>query len=151
VVSTASLALAPELSLELVRLLSASAAAGMGIALFTLSIVIAGVLLSYGDRTSMPAYTIAKRRDTVQSVTRGILGVALIQATLAGIGMLLVLLMAVIQLPTVLLLVPMIVYVFATSSSLVAVPFAIWFLGVALSDNVLKPILLGRGAPVPCW
>lgn len=155
-------------------LLSASAAAGMGIALFTLSIAIAGVLLSYGNRASKPAYTIANRlfqergeelvdlgRDIIRSVTRGILGVALIQAILAGIGMLLVdvpaaglwallvLLLAVVQIPTVLLLMPMVVYVFATSSSLVAVPFAIWTLTVALSDNVLRPILLGRGAPVP--
>jgi predicted PurR-regulated permease PerM len=97
----------------------------------------------------------------VQSVTRGILGVALIQAFLAGIGLLaagvpaaglwalLVLLMAVVQIPVTLLLVPIIVYVFATSSMVVAVPFAIWTLAVSLIDNVLKPMLLGRGVDVP--
>jgi predicted PurR-regulated permease PerM len=142
--------------------------------MFALSIVIAGVLLSYGDRATDTARRIARRLvqergdelveltgNTVQSVTRGILGVALIQAVLAGIGMLvagvpaaglwtlLVLLMATVQIPALLLLGPIIVYVFATSSTAVAVLFAIWSIAVSLSDNVLKPLLLGRGVDVP--
>ena len=155
-------------------ILSSAAAAGFGIVMFALSIVIAGVLLSYGDRATDRARRIARRLvqergdelvkltgDTVESVTRGILGVALIQAVLAGIGLLvagvpaaglwalLVLLMAVVQIPTVLLLGPIIVYVFATSSTMIAVLFAIWSIAVGLSDNVLKPMLLGRGVDVP--
>ena len=31
----------------------------------------------------------------------------------------------------------------------VAIPFAIWNIAVGLVDNVLKPILLGRGVDVP--
>ena len=155
-------------------ILSSAAAAGFGIVMFALSIVIAGVLLSYGDRATDRARRIARRLvqergdelvkltgDTVESVTRGILGVALIQGLLAGIGLLvagvpaaglwalLVLLMAVVQIPTVLLLGPIIVYVFATSSTVIAVLFAIWSTAVGLSDNVLKPMLLGRGVDVP--
>jgi predicted PurR-regulated permease PerM len=142
--------------------------------MFALSIVIAGVLLSYGDRASDAARRIARRlahergdelvdltRDTVESVTLGILGVALIQGLLAGIGLLvagvpaaglwalLVLLLAVVQIPTVLILGPIIVYVFATSSTVIAVPFAIWSLAVGFIDNFLKPMLLGRGVDVP--
>ncbi len=155
-------------------ILSRGSTAGFGIVMFALSIVIAGVLLSYGEQTTDTARRIATRlvqergdelvkltSDTVESVTRGILGVALIQGLLAGIGLLvagvpaaglwalLVLLMAVVQLPTLLLLGPIIVYVFATSSTVMAVLFAIWSLAVGLSDNVLKPMLLGRGVDVP--
>jgi predicted PurR-regulated permease PerM len=155
-------------------ILSAGATAGFGIVMFALSIVIAGVLLSYGDEATEVARRLSRRlaqergdelvelsRATVQSVTRGILGVALFQAFLAGIGLLaagvpaaglwalLVLLAAVVQLPTLLVLGPIAVWVFATSSTLVAVAFAIWSLVVGLSDNVLKPILLGRGLEVP--
>lgn len=155
-------------------ILSGSASAGFGIVMFALSIVIAGVLLSYGDRATGAARRIARRltpergdelidltRDTVESVTLGILGVALIQTVLAGIGLLvagvpaaglwalLVLLLAVVQIPTVLVLGPIVVYVFATSSPVIAVPFAAWTLAVAFSDNVLKPLLLGRGVEVP--
>lgn len=148
--------------------------AGIGIAMFALSIAIAGVLLSYGDRATNGAHRIARRLApergdelvaltgvTVQSVTRGILGVAAIQAFLAGIGMLavglplagvwalLVFLVAVVQIPALLVLGPIIAYVFATSSTIVAVLFCVWALAVSLSDNVLKPILLGRGVDVP--
>ena len=155
-------------------ILSRSASAGFGIVMFALSIVIAGVLLSYGDRASDAARRIARRlaqeggdklvdltRDTVESVTRGILGVALIQGVLAGIGLLvagvpaaglwalLVLLLAVVQVPTLLVLGPIIVYVFATGSTVIAVFFAVWSTAVGLSDNVLKPLLLGRGVDVP--
>lgn len=155
-------------------MLSGGATAGFGIVMFALSIVIAGVLLSYGEQATDTARRIARRLvdergdelvrltgDTVESVTRGILGVALIQGLLAGIGLLvagvpaaglwalLVLLMAVVQIPTVLILGPIIVYVFATSSTTIAVLFAIWSLAVGFSDNVLKPMLLGRGVDVP--
>ena len=54
-----------------------------------------------------------------------------------------------VQLPTLLVLVPIIVWVFASSSAGVAVLFAIWSTAVGLSDNVLKPLLLGRGSDVP--
>lgn len=148
--------------------------AGLEIAMFAFSIVIAGVLLSYGDLATNGARRVARRLApergdelvaligvTVQSVTRGILGVASIQAFLVGIGMLaagvpvaglwvvLVFLASVIQVPTLLVLGPIIVYVFATSSMIVAIPFGVWTLSVSLSDNVLKPILLGRGVGVP--
>jgi len=99
--------------------------------------------------------------STVRAVAKGVLGVAAIQAALAWAGMaaagvpapaawaLLVLIGAVAQLPSMLVLGPIIVYVFASSSTSVAIPFAIWTVLVGLLDNVLKPILLGRGAAVP--
>jgi predicted PurR-regulated permease PerM len=99
--------------------------------------------------------------STVRAVAKGVLGVAAIQAVLAWIGMavagipapgawaLLVLICAVAQLPTLIVLGPMIVYVFASSSANVAILFMVWSLFVGVIDNVLKPILLGRGAGVP--
>jgi len=98
---------------------------------------------------------------TVRAVAKGVLGVAAIQALLAWVGMalagipapgawaLLVLICAVAQLPTLIVLGPMIVYVFASSSMNVAIPFTVWSLFIGVIDNVLKPILLGRGAGVP--
>ncbi len=154
--------------------LEAGASGGIGLLVFALSIVLAGVLLAYGEPGAEAARRVAERlvpergaefvelgRATVQSVTRGILGTAVIQSFLAGIGLLaagvpafglwalLVLLLAVVQLPTLLVLGPIIVWVFATSSTGAAVLFAIWSTAVGLSDNVLKPLLLGRGSDVP--
>jgi predicted PurR-regulated permease PerM len=97
---------------------------------------------------------------TIRSVTTGILGVAFIQSVLAGIGFLVVglpgaglwavvfLIAAVLQVGM-LVLIPAVVYVFAVSSTTKAVIFLVWCVIVALIDNVLKPILLGRGVAVP--
>jgi predicted PurR-regulated permease PerM len=97
---------------------------------------------------------------TIRSVTTGILGVAFIQSVLAGFGFLVVglpgaglwavvfLIAAVLQVGM-LVLIPAVVYVFAVSSLTKAVIFLIWCAIVGLSDNVLKPILLGRGVAVP--
>jgi predicted PurR-regulated permease PerM len=155
-------------------LLQASAATGVGIGILALAVAIAGGLLAYTESASEFAYAVARRlggergrelvdlgADTVESVTRGILGVALIQATMAGVGMLaagvpaaglwalLVLVTAVVQIPTFLTLGPIAIWVFAHASTPVAVAFAVWALLISLSDNVLKPLLMGRGANVP--
>ncbi|MHC4342596.1 MAG: AI-2E family transporter, partial [Planctomycetota bacterium] len=127
-------------------MLRTSASAGLGLLIFALSIVIAGVLLASSGTAVGAAQRIAERlvpdrggelvhlaHGTVQSVTRGILGTAFIQAFLASLGMilvgvpafglwaLLILLLAVVQLPTLLVLAPIIVWVFASSSTGVAV------------------------------
>jgi predicted PurR-regulated permease PerM len=98
---------------------------------------------------------------TMRSVAQGVLGVAFIQALLAGIGLLLmdvpgaglwtlgVLLLAIMQLPTILLLGPIVVYVFSVADTVPAVIFMVWSLLVGLSDNVLKPLFLGRGMDIP--
>lgn len=98
---------------------------------------------------------------TIRSVAKGVIGVAFIQAMLAGIGMfaigvpgagfwaLLALILAIVQLPVVVLMLPMIFWAFHTHDTLVAVLFAAWAVVVGLSDNVLKPLLLGRGVDVP--
>jgi predicted PurR-regulated permease PerM len=147
---------------------------GLGLLMFVVTIFIAGALLPNGERATTlarkAAFLIAGERgpkmvelaaSSVQSVTRGVLGVAVIQSLLAGLGMmvvgvpaaglwtLLILILAVMQLPSTIILIPVIFYVFSTSSTLVAVLFAIWAILVGLSDNVLKPWLMGRGSSTP--
>jgi predicted PurR-regulated permease PerM len=165
--------LAPQLKETANGLLSAAAGVGMGVLQFLVSILLAGFLLantSHGAQVSRKfaihlfgekgAEYEALARATVRSVTTGILGVALIQSLLAGIGFLVVglpgaglwalgfLIAAVLQVGT-LALIPAVIYVFATASTAKAVAFLIWCVVVALMDNVLKPLLLGRGVPVP--
>jgi predicted PurR-regulated permease PerM len=164
----------PQLKKFGIPLLSTAAGAGVGILKFVVSIIIAGVLLANAVGGGRAASTIARRltgeqgtkavelaEATVRSVTLGILGVAVIQTLLAGLGFLvvgvpgaglwalLVLILAVVQLPTILILGPIIVYVFATASTVIAVMFAIWSLLVGMSDAFLKPLLMGRGVDVP--
>ena len=164
----------PQLKKFGIPLLSAAAGTGVGILKFAVSIIIAGVLLANAARGSQVALALATRftgergptivelaSATVRSVALGILGVALIQAILASLGFLvvgvpgaglwalLVLILAVVQIPTFLILVPIIIYVFSTSSTVAAVVFAIWSILVGISDAFLKPLLMGRGVDVP--
>ena len=67
----------------------------------------------------------------------------------AGLWAALCLFLAILQLPPMLVVAPIIFYVISVESTTVAVVFTIWELLAGASDNVLKPILLGRGAHVP--
>jgi predicted PurR-regulated permease PerM len=60
-----------------------------------------------------------------------------------------VLLLAVVQLPPLLILGPAVVYVFSYADTTPAVIFAVWSLFVSVSDSFLKPLLLGRGLDIP--
>jgi len=155
--------------------ISAAAGAGTGILMFVISIIIAGAFLVYARSGSRALETVASRvlgdtfgkefvdlaGATIRSVAQGVLGVALIQSILAGIGLMvigvpyaglwamLVLLLAIIQLPPILILGPIIVYVFSVESTVPAVIFMIWSLIVSASDAFLKPLFLGRGMDIP--
>jgi predicted PurR-regulated permease PerM len=147
---------------------------GLGTLQFVIAIIIAGVLLAHAQSGGDAARAIATRlagergaayadlgQATVRSVARGILGVALIQSLLAGLGFLAVgvpgagllalvcLLLAVVQIGPIVVLIGTVIYVFSTADPFTAVIFLIWSIFVALIDNVLKPILLGRGVKVP--
>jgi predicted PurR-regulated permease PerM len=156
-------------------LLSAAAGAGMTVLQFVISIIIAGVLLVYAKSSCRGVEAVAARlmgaengREfagmagaTIRSVAQGVLGVAVIQSILAGIGLLvmgvpyagiwtlLVLLLAIVQLPSILILGPIMIYVFTVAATVPAVLFMIWSLLVGFSDNILKPLLLGRGLDIP--
>ncbi|MGF1641484.1 MAG: AI-2E family transporter [Rhodospirillales bacterium] len=155
-------------------LLSAAGNVGFGVLQFVFAIVIAGILLANARGGGETAEAIANRimgehgwryadlaQSTVRGVARGILGVALIQAILAGLGFLAIglpgagllavvcLLLAVVQIGVGPIVIPAVIYVFATADIVPAVIFLVWSVFVLVIDNVLKPILLGRGARVP--
>jgi predicted PurR-regulated permease PerM len=152
------------------------AGTGLGLIQFFIAIAIAGVVLPHSEQAAGVAARFAQRlagsrgvefaslaTATVRSVTRGILGVSFIQATLAGLGFLAVgvpaaglwalvaLILSIVQIGVFPVVIPVLIYVFFTADTLVFVLFLIWSLFVGLLDNVLKPLLLGRGVTVPMW
>jgi predicted PurR-regulated permease PerM len=171
--SSALRSFAPQIKAILPSLLSASAGIGLTVLLFALSILVAGFLLATAPAGAAVAHSLAKRffgddgpeveqliASTTRSVTTGIIGVAFIQSVLAGLGFLVaglpgaglwtaVFLFAAVLQVGALVLVPAVIYVFMTASVTKAVIFLVWCLIVALSDNILKPLLLGRGVAVP--
>jgi len=98
---------------------------------------------------------------TVRNVVKGVLGVALIQSLLTGLGFvlagipyagvwtLIVLILAILQLPPAIVVVPVIIWMFSVFNPLTAVLWTVYLLLAGTSDNILKPFLLGKGAPVP--
>lgn len=141
---------------------------------FVFSIIIAAVFLLCADSGYKAACTLAHRVagqhgqsltdlaiQTIRSVTKGVLGVAIIQAILsalvlflwgvpmAGILAGLVLVLAVVQLPPLLILGPVAVWVFSSASPVSATIFAVLAFGISISDSFLKPMFLGKGVDVP--
>jgi len=166
--------LAPQLKAVGAWLLSAAANVGFGILQFIFSMIIAGVFLANSAASQAGFERLMKRiagtygqrfvdlsESTIRSVATGIVGVALIQSTLAGVGLavvgipgagvwaLLALFLCIVQLGPTLVLLPAVIYVFSTATKAVAVTFMIWCLFVGLLDNFLKPLLLGRGVDAP--
>jgi predicted PurR-regulated permease PerM len=172
-ISSATAAFAPQIKEIFPPLLSASAGIGLTVLKFALSILVAGAILANTGAASRASHSLANRifgergaefeelaGSTIRSVTSGILGVALIQATLGAIGFLLagvpaaglwavLLLVAALLQVAVVVLIPAVIYMFTVSAVTKAVIFAAWCLFVALVDNVLKPLLLGRGVATP--
>jgi len=164
----------PEIKAVGTWLLTTAAGAGFGILQFVFAIIIAGVLMPQASGAHSIAHALSTRlageqrtdlvdlvEKTVRSVASGILGVALIQSLLAGLGFmvagvpaagfwaLLCLLLSVAQIGITLILIPVIIYLFNTADMVTAVGFLIWSIPVGLIDNILKPILLARGVKTP--
>ena len=99
--------------------------------------------------------------QTIRNVTTGVLGVAVIQTTLMGLGLILanvplaavwivlILVMTIAQIPVLLFNIPLIIYLFAFMDPLPAVLWTLYFLVMGMIDNILKPMLMGKGSDVP--
>ena len=148
---------------------------GVGAAVLQIIVafIIAGVLLATRGTDDFTRRffrkLVGKRGDefaalcdkTIKNVTKGILGVAVIQSFLLGvifilagvpyaaIWTVLVLFFGIIQLPPTLVSIPVIIYLYSAISPTMATIWAILIILASLSDNILKPLLLGKGAPVP--
>ncbi|MCK5816139.1 MAG: AI-2E family transporter [Flavobacteriaceae bacterium] len=99
--------------------------------------------------------------NTIRSVVKGILLVAIIQAILAFIGFqmiglsmagilaIIVMIGAIIQIPVTLIVIPIIIFVFSFADTTPAIIFTIYIIIVSLLDNFLKPMLLAKGLETP--
>jgi predicted PurR-regulated permease PerM len=98
---------------------------------------------------------------TVGNVVKGVIGVALIQSFLIGLGMLgagipysgvwtlVVLILTILQIPLLPFIILIVVWLFNDLSTLSAVLWSIFFIAASLVDTPLKALLLGKGGSVP--
>ena len=155
-------------------LVNALAGAGKGILQFLASIILAGVLLIYSEPSAHTAKNVFRKlagnngenisnsiTSTIRNVVKGILGVAFIQTAMAAVGYfvagvpyaglwtILSLILAIVQLGVGPIAIPVCIYMFTVLDTFSATMLALWMGVVLVSDNILKPILLGHGASVP--
>jgi predicted PurR-regulated permease PerM len=62
---------------------------------------------------------------------------------------LIVFVLAVLQLPVILVVIPVAIYMFSVKELVPAILWTIYLLLAGASENIFKPLLLGKGAPVP--
>ena len=166
---------APQIQSLTTNLLKKMGGSLIGVLMFVASLAIAGGFMAYADSCGRLAHRFFIRVGgldpggewatlvvaTVRSVLKGVVGVAVIQTILISIGLFavgfpgaalwstLILFLAIAQLPALIVVLPMIVYAFSAYDTTTAVIFAVWSLGAGASDNILKPILMGRGVDIP--
>ncbi len=165
---------APEIKAFGVWLVDIAKGAGIGFLQFFIAVILAGILLPNASAGHRVALNIAERlagdrgkeltlvaEQTIRSVALGILGVAIIQAMLAGLGFYVVnvpaagfwtflcLLLGIIQIGANPVTIPIMIYVFLNSDTTTGILYVIWSIFVGVIDNILKPFLLGRGVDLP--
>ena len=165
----------PQIRATAKSLIAAAASIGGGVLQFVLSIIISGILVANAAGSYQVTSRIFSRlinaehgqeyadlaKDTIRSVAQGVLGVAAIQSVLSAIGMIvmdvpgwglwaaIILVMAIAQLPPILVLGFVAAYVFSVADTLPAIIFAVYALIISASDGFLKPLFLGRGMSTP--
>jgi predicted PurR-regulated permease PerM len=98
---------------------------------------------------------------TIRSVANGVIGVAVIQAGLALVGLVImdvpfsvliavaIMFLTIVQLPAIIIIGPVVALILSQDSSTSSIIFSIYMILVGSSDGVLKPLLLGRGVDIP--
>jgi predicted PurR-regulated permease PerM len=142
---------------------------------FIFATIIGGVLLttavaSYGASRNIANSLVGNEGGTklidmsiltIRSVVKGVLGVAVIQTIFAAIGLVAigmpaaglfagaVLVLAIVQLPPIIILGPIAIWYFSVADGMPATIFLVYAFIVSMSDAFLKPMLLGRGVDTP--
>jgi predicted PurR-regulated permease PerM len=147
---------------------------GFGLLGFAVSVLIAGFLFGPGPQLAEGVKGFARRIGgdrgahfvdlagaTVRNISRGVIGVALLQALLAGLILtvfdvpasgviaLAVLIFCIVQVGPVPVLLPVIIWAWTAIDSGSALILTILLVPIVVIDNVLKPILMARGLSTP--
>jgi predicted PurR-regulated permease PerM len=159
------------------RSLSMVASIGGSMLLFLASFVVANIVMAYGDSAGRSVRAVLSRVSgpsrgealaklalaTIRAVALGVIGVAAIQALLIGLALLLAgirvagvlaiiaLVLGIAQVPALLVTLPVIIYIWSSGdySTAAAIAHTIILLLAGMADNILKPLMLGRGVDVP--
>ncbi|WP_051026554.1 AI-2E family transporter [Bradyrhizobium cosmicum] len=155
-------------------MLSFAGSAGVGTLQFLVSVLIAGFLFPYGPQLvaavrgflsrivpEQSEHFLGLAGATIRAVSQGVIGVAIIQALLAGIGLklagvpsagllaIVVLLLSIVQIGAAIVFIPVLVWIWMDKDVPTALLLTVFLGVVGLLDNILKPLVMGRGLTTP--
>jgi predicted PurR-regulated permease PerM len=151
-------------------------AGGVGLTVlhFVLTVVITAILYAQGETAATGVRRFARRLaggrgdssvvlagQAIRAVALGIVVTAIVQTTAAGIGLgmagvpfagvltALVFILCIAQVGPILVMVPAVVWIYSSGDALRGSMLLVWSVLVIMMDNVLRPILIKRGADLP--
>jgi predicted PurR-regulated permease PerM len=156
------------------KLLDVSGTIVFGLLEFVAAIIISGFLYSPGPRLAGSLGAVLRRifgqrseemlklaGSTIRNVSRGVVGIALVQSFLAGLGFLaagipaagflsfIALVLAIIQIGPAILFIPIVVWSWTVMETSSALMFTAYMVPVGLVDNILRPLVMARGLTTP--
>ncbi len=159
------------------KALSIVASIGVGMLQFMASFIVAGILMAYGEAGARGSRAIFGRiaggergesfarlsTATIRAVAQGVIGIAFVQAILVGLALLvahvpwagilavITLVLSVAQVPALIVILPAIAYIWSSGNygNGAAIAYSVILLLSGMADNVLKPLMLGRGVDAP--
>lgn len=165
---------APHLKPLAGTLLALAGNAGVGTLKFLLSVLLAGFLFPYGSQLvaagrgflfrivpEQSEHFLELAGATIRAVSQGVIGVAIIQSLLAGIGFKLagvpsagllafvVMLLTIVQIGAAIVLLPVIIWIWFDKDFTTALLLTLFLGIVGVLDNILRPLVMGRGLTTP--
>jgi predicted PurR-regulated permease PerM len=156
------------------KLIDVSGTVVFGLLEFVAAIIISGFLYSPGPRLADSLGAVLRRifgqrseemlklaGSTIRNVSRGVVGIALVQSFLAGLGFLaagipaagflsfIALVLAIIQIGPAILFIPIVVWSWTAMETSSALMFTAYMVPVGLVDNILRPLVMARGLTTP--
>ena len=148
--------------------------AGVGTLKFLLSVALAGFLFPHGSQLAAAGRDFFHRvvpehsehflelaGATIRAVSQGVIGIAIVQSLLAGIGFKLagipgagllafaVMILTIVQIGAAIVMFPVIIWIWLDKDFTTALLLTLFLLLVGVLDNLLKPIVMGRGLTTP--
>jgi predicted PurR-regulated permease PerM len=154
----------------------AGQAGGLGLMVlhFLLTLVISAILYANGETAARGVRRFGRRLaddrgenavilsgQAIRAVALGVIVTAVVQSVAAGLGLAvfgipyaavlttIIFVLCIAQIGPILVLVPAVAWVYWSGNPLWGTLFLIWSIAVGLLDNVLRPILIRRGADLP--
>ncbi|WP_156908602.1 AI-2E family transporter [Bradyrhizobium murdochi] len=165
---------APHLKPMAGTMLGLAGGAGVGTLKFLVAVALTGFLLPAGPRLVAASQrflsrVVAERSEnflvlagaTIRSVAQGVIGIAVAQGLVIGMilkfadvpraGLLAfaVMMLGILQIGSAIIVIPVLIWIWVTKSFAVALLITACLLPASLADNVLKPIVMGRGLTTP--